>query len=365
MARPKSSKIIRVYGHFASSVVDRLGNRTGQNIMIIDKTTGKGCAWSLAAKTITKKLIADGIVGEIIAKSSFRKRCVLLQVIGYGEDQVFIKWSFADKLEKESLWTPSFIDSKIWERAASKFDVDGKLEKSVLNYLLPEMDEYLQSIPDTELVSITREFLIEHGVINTPIQQHNGKTYYFDENEIYSMDKGAKLFPYEGRMKFNIFKIRGTDFFKTSVWRKAASQFEIGMTLENCIVIFLKTKLTYKAPQELSPIDRLVHYIAPPIYERNPENGNEATFDRIRVTVSLPCTYFNSWDVLRDEVKKYQGEIYQQVVHKIEKDRRFKKYSIPMSLVKISNIILLRDFSIDFIFEPKEQKMNPLLDIEN
>lgn len=37
--------------------------------MVIDKATGKGCAWSIASKTITKKLVAEGIVGKQFAES--------------------------------------------------------------------------------------------------------------------------------------------------------------------------------------------------------------------------------------------------------------------------------------------------------
>ena len=30
------------------------------------------------------------------------------------------------------------------------------------------MDEYLQNIPDSELISITRDFLIENGILDQP-----------------------------------------------------------------------------------------------------------------------------------------------------------------------------------------------------
>ena len=65
-------------------------------------------------------------------------------------------------------------------------------------------------------------------------------------------------------MKFNTFQVRGETCFNRNVWIKAASRFEIGMTLEACIEIFLNTELTHKAQQELSPIDRLVQHIGRP-----------------------------------------------------------------------------------------------------
>ena len=34
--------------------------------MVVDKSTGKGCAWSIASKAITKKLIAENIIDKLI-----------------------------------------------------------------------------------------------------------------------------------------------------------------------------------------------------------------------------------------------------------------------------------------------------------
>ena len=55
------------------------------------------------------------------------------------------------------------------------------------------MDEYLQNIPDSELISITRDFLIENGILDQPIQRRKGNTYYFDKNEIYSLDNEGQM----------------------------------------------------------------------------------------------------------------------------------------------------------------------------
>lgn len=327
--------------------------------MVIDKTTGKGCALSIAAKTITQNLIADGIAGKIIAKKSRYKRDVWLRVIDYGYDWVYINWDFAHGQAEEPIWVPSFIDEGIWTRAVSKFRIDGRLDVYVGEFLLPEMDEYLQSIPDSELISMTRDFLINNGVLNQPIRRRKGNTYYFDQNEIYSLDKGAQLFPYKGKIK-HIFTIIGPDtaFFNSGVWIKATPQFEVGMTLKECVGIFIKTELTHNVPQSPSPIDRLVQYIAPPVYERVLGNDNKNTFDRIRITVGLPRYQFNSWGGLQNEVKKYQNEIYQRVVQKLETDRQFKRYGVPLYFLKLSDVTLLRDFSLEFIFELKKQKID-------
>ena len=334
--------------------------------MVIDKTTGRGCALSMASKTVTEKLIGDGIIGQVICKRrriNSKNRYDLLRVTKFKHEETVYVMSQKDKgVAEEPLWTPSFIDAEIWAQAVSRFPNFEQLDKSVEKYLLPEMDEYLQSISDAELVSMTRAVLIEHGIFNMPIRQHTGKTYYFRENGIYSLDKESELFPYEGRKKFNSFKIMTAPCFNMNVWSKAASRFEVGMTLEDCIGIFLQTELAHHVTQELSTIDRLVQHIAPPVYERVPGNDNNATFDHIRMSVGLPRYQFNSWEALRDEIKKYQRGIYQRVIEKLEQDRQFKRYGVPINFLKLDHVMLLRDFSVEFIFQLKEPKTVPMPD---
>lgn len=324
--------------------------------MVIDKTTGRGCAWSIVSKTIIRKLIADGIVGKAIYRKPRKNRYEVLAVIEFGE-RLHV-WPKRDgELVEEPLWTPSFIDAEIWARAVSRFRTCESLDRNVENHLLPEMEEYLQSIPDAELVSITRDFLLECGVIHVPISQRAGNTYYFNENEVYSLDKKSELFPYEKQIKHCLFTAEYETCFNVNVWRKAVSQFEVGMTLQECISAFLKTELVHRIPQELSHVDRLVQSIAPPAYERVPGNNNKTTFDHIRMTVGLPRYQFNSWEALLNEVKKHQRGIYQRVAQRLEKDRQFKKYGIPMSFLELSDATLLRDFSMELIFELKERKL--------
>ena len=160
--------------------------------MVIDRTTGKGCALSIAAKTVTRNLIADGIIGKTIAKKERPKRSVWLRVRDYGDDWVCIGGNIAHELTEEPLWVPSFIDERIWTQAVSKFHIDSRLDENVVEFLLPEMDEYLQNIPDSELISITRDFLIENGILD----QHSaaqGEHILFHKSEIYSLDNERQV----------------------------------------------------------------------------------------------------------------------------------------------------------------------------
>ncbi len=323
--------------------------------MIIDKTTGKGCAWSITSKTITKKLLAENILNKLIFRKPRPNRYDLFRVIEF-HDGVYVISDRGRELSEEPLWIPSFIDAEIWKQAVSRFRPLKKLDQNIEMYLLPEMGDYLQSLSDAELVSMTRDFLIDLGVIHSPICQRAGNSYYFNENEVYSFDKGSTLFPYMKRIKYNLFPDRYEQCFHIALWRKAVSHFEVGMTLTECIEIFLKTKMTHGAPPGLSPVDQLVLYISPPIFERVPGNNDERTFDHIHMTVGLPNQRFNSWDALQAEVNKYQHEIYQRVLQKLEKDRQFKKYGISINCLKISDVMLLRDFSVEMILELKELK---------
>ena len=131
--------------------------------MVIDKTTGKGCAWSIASKAVTRQLISEGIMDKPIFRKPCKSRYNLIRVTEYGEE-VYIISQWDDESTVEPLWAPSFIDAEIWEQAVSRFPNFEQLDKSVEKYLLPEMDEYLQSISDAELVSMTRAVLIEHGI---------------------------------------------------------------------------------------------------------------------------------------------------------------------------------------------------------
>lgn len=109
-------------------------------------------------------------------------------------------------------------------------------------YLLPEMGKYPQSLLDSELVSMVWDFLLEHDVLQVPIRQERGKTFYFNAEEVYTLDKKSELFLYEGRLKFNLFKVWDTSV-SMAVWRKAAARFAPGMSLRECIGVFLETRI--------------------------------------------------------------------------------------------------------------------------
>ena len=156
--------------------------------MVIDKTTGRGCAWSISSKAITKRLISEGIVGKTICRRRRRNSKTnyeLLQVVKpKHEDCVYVVSKKDNGLDKVSLWIPSFVDAGVWEQAVSRFPNYERLDQDIEKWLLPEMGTYLRSIPDSELNSMVKDFLIGHGILNQPIRQYGGKTYYFDKKPL-------------------------------------------------------------------------------------------------------------------------------------------------------------------------------------
>lgn len=155
--------------------------------MKIDKRTGRGCALSIASKTVARRLVDDGIVGKVIARKFLKYRCdsIRIAAFGTGLEDIYVVLRKGGGEAEQPLWTPTFIDPAIWPQAVSQFRPGEKLAESVERNLLPEMDSYLQSLSDSALVSMVREFLLDHGVVNKPIRQCRGITYYFTEDEVY------------------------------------------------------------------------------------------------------------------------------------------------------------------------------------
>ncbi len=50
---------------------------------------------------------------------------------------------------------------------------------------------------------------------------------------------------------------------------------------------------------------------------------------------------------------------------KLEKDRQLKRFGIPVNFLQLSDVTLLRDFSIEFIFELKKLEAASLQGVKN
>lgn len=319
-----------------------------------DKSSGRGCAWSIAARNLAGELIADGIIDQPIAREPRKAEDdIVLRFDRFGYyNRANAKW-FENHAKDGPLWQPTIIAPGVWEKASKSFRPRHDLKYNVECYLLPEMTDYIESMTDEDLIVHVHDFLLKSGVLNSPIRQVGGNTYFFNNEEIYTLDQGSRLFKYEGKHRFSLFQVKDYTSFNNNVWSKAVKQFCAGMTLTECIRLFLDTKLESKPDVELPFIERLVQRVEAPEYERIPENQNEATFDRIRVFVGLPRYMFNSWEELKAAVFENRTEIDRRVLEKIENDRHFKKFRVPINYLKLSEVFLRRTFSLEYIFELK------------
>ncbi len=259
------------------------------------------------------------------------------------------------KAKTNGLYTPSFISVEKWNPAVEAFERNIKLFENVSKHLMPAFDDTMAELTEHEKAGIVVHYLKLNGVMEKPVRQVKGNSYYFDQNEIYRIDKGSVLYPYSKMPRYGIFEIRGQQFFNLRLWTKSVSKFKEGMSLTECANIFLKEELIQNTEHiPLSFLEQLIQYIEPVVFERFPENLDQNTFDRIRVTVCLPRSLFDSWDELVAAVKENKKHIDKQVVDRIQQNRKFKKMGIPLSFFGLSNLHLARDYTLEYIFEIKK-----------
>lgn len=327
----------------------------------IDKSSGRKCAYSMAARVLAGKLVEDGILNKPIARKPRKNDTDILFIFNSSAYFIHVgeKW-LSERPDNEPLWTPSFIEHEIWEKAAKAFQPRHDLRFNVETHLFPEMKDYIRSLTDEDLVALIRDYLLESDILNCPIRQSGGNTFFFDDAETYTMDKGSTRFPYERRVKFHLFQVKDFASFNMNVWVKAVTNFNPGMTLTDCARVFLETDLEPKSAAQLPYIDQLIQQIHSPEFERVPENMNTGTFDRIRVLVGLPRFMFQTWDDLRTAVRENRRKIDQRVIQKIESDRQFRRYHIPLNFLTLSEVLLRKDYSLEYIFELRGNEVRML-----
>lgn len=216
-----------------------------------------------------------------------------------------------------------------------------------------------ESLTNEELASRLISRLSTHHFLNTPVRQCAGDTYYFSNDGIYSLDAGSKMFPYQ--------RIRCiyTPFLHGVIWSHAAQSFQLGMSLKDCLLIYLDTKIDrYKL--DYSFLARLVTRIERPEFERTPDNKNRSTFDFIRVEVNLGKEMFPTWEALKQAVQDNKKSIDEMVLQKIAEDRKFNNFNIPISFLRVGNIVLRRNYTMEYTFELKRMpELDCLLSSKN
>lgn len=114
-------------------------------------------------------------------------------------------------------------------------------------------------------------------------------------------------------------------------------------------------------------VDRFITSIKIQV-ERDTGNNNAHTFDRIRVTCGIISSLeffeeINDDDINRQTsieskqmlyINKNKEEIWKRVLDKLKNSKSFNKYGIPLGFLKLVNIVIKGDSSLEMLFELKQ-----------
>ena len=250
-----------------------------------------------------------------------------------------------------ALWRPSFLPSELWDQAVLRF-VRGDLLRTCLSRsLLPILDR-----PDALFRYLYYDrplacSFVDRGILETPIHITEQHLYFFDGDGIYARrprpPSGAELQLWHESYQ--------NDLDQRS-WLTAVRQcFRPGMTLEACLDTFLAVQCEPEpaVPATYFDIERFVQRISRPSFEREPENQNRRTFDRIRIQVDLPVYRYPTFSSLAAAVRKHKHAIDQMVLDRLDADHAFHRYGVPLNFLKLTECTLRRDHALEYLFELK------------
>lgn len=112
-----------------------------------------------------------------------------------------------------------------------------------------------------------------------------------------------------------------------------------------------------KGPKEYS--SKAITTIKTPKFERNPENKDTKTFDRIRCEISVKSFDENGKKLSVSEaaanVRKDAEEVFDDVLRKIEDSARWKRFGIPVNVLECTSAKVCFGYVLELIFEIKEE----------
>ena len=135
----------------------------------------------------------------------------------------------------------------------------------------------------------------------------------------------------------------------------AISKMNEGDTWERFVSVCEEAHFDKKP--NLTEFERLIGEIDTPNFERVPENKNKSTFDFIRIFVSINDIY-DDRVLTKEAVRKYQPQITSVVLQRLEKNKQFQKYGVPVNFLKLSRLTLTHQNMLEYLFELKITNLN-------
>lgn len=158
---------------------------------------------------------------------------------------------------------------------------------------------------------------------------------------------------------YNLFGHYSTDKDKfridSNLARKILSKLKEGDHISKVADIASVTEIQYMSGEEKrkktnrSDVENFVISIEKPNIYRDIENENKKTFDFVEVIVNISVYHPNKIKFAREHKK----EIAQMALNKIENDRKFQKYGVPISILTLKNAMLSKNNFIRYLFEVK------------
>ena len=198
-------------------------------------------------------------------------------------------------------------------------------------------------------------------VTNHALRKFGEKYYYFDENGIYKSipEEEAKnildnVYERFDGSTFYIMKSNIAINVDINVLRSSLAKLKLGESFDEFKEIY--QTIEFKHKEKPKGLERFITKIDPPRFIKMPENQELEVFDFIHVDVFV----VTEWET---DIYKYilenKKEIIYKVLKKIEADKSFKNYSVPINFLKLANITYSKRLNfIRFVFELKELKNN-------
>ena len=98
-----------------------------------------------------------------------------------------------------------------------------------------------------------------------------------------------------------------------------------------------------------SELESILISIYNPIIIRLPENTNRKTFDMIKVEM-----YFKERENTFDIIKRNKKEVLEKAIQKIKDYRSFKKYGVPVNILRFEGFQTVGKSSIMLVFGVKK-----------
>lgn len=205
------------------------------------------------------------------------------------------------------------------------------------------------------------QYRILKDLTDVILRVKKGKVYYFDGKGIYRSTsvqrawslKNSSVVGKNGKRRLDaiVIVMEYFDYENGSLLIKAICSLKEGDTIEKFKQI-LET-VEYEENPKPTGINRFVTKIEKPVFERVPENPKNNTFDYIFVDVNI----VKDWEEdRRTYIQKYKKQICEMVLRKVQEDRTFKKFGVPVNFLKITSITLRKNSVLEFVLELKELK---------